>query len=396
MLAACVSLTLADEPRWLADAQAREGRLGELHAVTSADNQISFKVPVPRSALADGKTYYAATFQLGRNAVAGCRIFKEDINVAATLRAEAAATFATVVEPAQGRIEKKAIERVDAGAVGATPFLSVSWVYGVNDGRGSKLGVLRQYAASHAGHGVYCSMNELGYARTFEQVVRAVLESLTFSGDHVAPYYREVSVASVQGMRLGYSALDLQHDRDGVLKIKETTVLLVTVGADVLRAEDMYHLEWVRPDGALISGNHLNSSDGEVEENLSLKAGNNGIWRVEGKFKGKDVSEDISGVTPSSWLTQTNLLRALLAREKPLGAEASFTQWLSVDPGHFTESTAKVLAAIDARTYSVRATAGGTSADLVVNQGSGLVTSGTMQVGPVAMKVERIFVQGAP
>jgi len=397
MLVGCISPTLADEPQWLVDARSREGKLGELHAVTSADNQISFKVPVPLSAaLADEQTLYAATLQLGPNAIAACDIFKDDIDVAATLRATAATTFSTIIEPAQGKIEKKAVERVDAGAVGATPFLSVSWVYRVNDGKGAKLGALRQYAASEAGHGVYCAMNDLGYTKTFDRVVRAVLETLKANGDYVAPYYREVSVASVRGMRLGYASLGLRRDKDGDTEIKETTVLLVVAEADVLRAEDMYHLEWVHPDGSLISGNHINSSNGEVEENLSLKAGENGTWQVEGRFKGKDVKEDISGATPSSWLTQTKLLRTLLARQRPIGAEASFAQWLSVDPGHFTESAAKVLTAIDAKTYSVRETAGGTSADLVVDQGTGLVTSGIMQVGPVGMKIERIYVQGAP
>ena len=397
VLLACASLTRADEPQWLVDARAREGRLGALHAVTSTDNQISFKVPVPLSAaLADEKAYYVASFQLGRHASAVCKIFKDDINVAATLRAAAADAFATTIEPTQGAIERKAVERVDAGVVGATPFLSVSWVYGVNDGRGTRLGELRQYAANATGHGVYCSMNELGYVRTFDKVVHALLESLEFHGEHVAPYYREVSVTSVQGIRLGYATLELQNDADGVTTIKEATVMLVAAGVDVLRAEDMYQLERVRPDGSLIDGNHVNSSNGEVEQNLRLKASGNGTWQVEGQFKGKDVKADVEGVTPSSWLTQTRLLRMLLARDKPMGAAAAFTQWLSVDPDHFTECTAKVIAAIDTRTYAIRETAGATSADLLVDKGTGLVTSGTMQLGPIGMKLERIFVQGTP
>jgi hypothetical protein len=397
VLVGCVSAALADEPQWLVDARAKEGKLGELHTVSSADKQVSFQVPVPESAtLSDEKTFYLASLQLGPNAIAACDIFKEDIDVAATLRQTAINTFADIIEPAQGKIEKKAVERIDAGVVGATPFLYVSWVYRVNDGKGAKLGALHQYAASQSGHGIYCALNDLGYSKTLEQVVRAVLGSLKAGEEKKAPYYREVSVASMRDMRPGYTSLELRRDEDGDTAIKESTVLLLAVGPDVLRAQDTYHLEWVHPDGSLINANHVVSSNGEVEANVSLKAGENGTWHVEGQFKGKDVKQDIAGGLPSTWLMQTNLLRGLLAKESPVGSEATFVQWLAIDPGNFTESTAKVVSAIDAKTYSVRESAGGTSADLVVDQHTGLVTSGTVQVGPAAIKLERVFVQGTP
>lgn len=396
LVVAGVLPALAEEPKWLVAARAKEGTLADLHWVTSADKQVSIKVPVPLStAISDEKTFYMASLQLGPNAVAACDIFKEDIDVASTLRATAANTFATIIEPAQGKIDRKGVERIDAGVVGATPFLTVSWVYRVNDSKGAKIGALRQYAASQAGHGIYCVLNDLGYAKTFEQVVRAVLESLKTNSDVEAPYYREVSVASVRDTRPGYSSVELRRDKDGDIRITEKTVLLIAVAPDVLRSEDMFHVEWVHADGSLINGSHVISSNGELEENVSLKAGESGAWQVAGQFKGKEVNADISGGAPSTWLAQTNLMRTMLAKDKPIGTEASYTEWLAIDPGQFTNSTVKVMTAIDAKTFSVRELAGGTSADLVVEQATGLVTSGSVQVGPVAIKYERVYAQGS-
>ncbi len=387
----------ADEPQWLLDARAKEGNLIESHLVTSADKHISFSIPVALSGeLKEDKDSYEAIFALGPQAAADCEILNVDIDVAALLRETARTTFSDVIEKAQGKIEKRVVERIDAGVAGATPYLGVLWLYRVNDGKGAKLGALRQYAATRSGHGIYCVLNDLGYAKTFEKVVHALIDSLKTKDDEEVPYYSEVSVATLRDMRIGYSALEMHRDKDGDTKSVETTALLTTSGSEALQSHDGIHVEWINPDGALINGKRVISNNGEIEMDLALNRGDGGSWRVEGKFKGKDVKEAITGGVPSTWLSQTNLLRTLLAKERQIGAEASESEWLGADPGRFTDTTMKVLAAVDANTYSVRETAGNSSMDLVVDRATGQATQGIMQMGPVAIRFDRIYVQGSP
>jgi hypothetical protein len=387
----------AEEPQWLVDARAKEGRLIEPHTVISADKRISFSVPVALSGkLKESKDSYEALLTLGPAAVADCEILNSEVDVAALVRATATTTFSDRIEKSQGKVEKRAVQRIDAGVAGATPYLSVSWVYRVNDGKGAKLGGLRQFAAARSAHGIYCSLNDLGYEKTFDSVARALIESLKTKDDATIPYYSEISVATLHDMRIGYSILEMRRDKDGDTKSVETSALLFTADSASLQSTDNVHVEWIKPDGALINSQRVTSSNGELEMNLALKPGDGASWHVDGKFKGKNVKETISGGAPSTWLSQTNMLRGLLAKEDPIGSEASESDWLAVDPGLFSETKMKVLAAVDVKTYSVHQTAGNTSADLVVDRATGGVTRGIIQLGPTSITFDRIYVQGSP
>jgi hypothetical protein len=392
------SLALAaEEPQWLVDARAKEGQLTEPHTVISTDKRIGFSVPVALSGkLKESKESYEAVLMLGPEAAADCEILNDEVDVAALVRATATTTFSDRIDKAQGKLEKRAVQRIDAGVAGTTPYLSVSWVYRVNDGKGAKVGGLRQFAAVRSGHSIYCSLNDLGYEKTFDSVARAIVESLKTKDETAAPYYSEINIATVGAMRIGYSAVEMRRDKDGDTKLVDTTALLVTATFESLQAHDEVHIEWFKPDGTLINSQRISGTNGEIEMDLALKPGEGANWRVEGKFKGKDVKETISGGAPSTWLSQTHMLRSLLAKEDPIGSEASESDWLGVDPGRFTETKVKVLAAVDAKTYSVRETAANTSADLVVDRATGGVTRGTVQLGPAAITFDRVYVQGSP
>jgi hypothetical protein len=394
----CVSYSpaIAAEPQWLLDARAKEGQLIEPHVVTSADKRISFSVPVALSGeLKESKDSYEALLTVGPQAIADCEILNSSIDVAALLRQTARLSFSGPIEKAQGKLEKRMVESTDAGVAGATAYLGVVWLYRVNDGKGAKLGALRQFAAARSGHGIYCALNDLGYAKTFEKVVHALIESLKTKDDEEEPYYREVSVATLRGMPVGYSSLAMRRDKDGDTKFVETTTLVLSNGSEDIHTMDDVHVDFVKPDGVLINSKRVMSDNGEIDLDLSLKR-DGAKWHVDGKFKGKDVKETIGEGMPSTWQSETNVLRNLLAQEKPVGAEASESQWLGADPGRFTDTTVKVLAAVDANTYSVRQTIGNTAVDLVVDRATGQAKQGIMQLGPVAIQFERIFVRGSP
>jgi hypothetical protein len=345
--------------------------------------------------LKESKDSYEALLTVGPQAIADCEILNSSIDVAALLRQTARLSFSGPIEKAQGKLEKRMVESTDAGVAGATAYLGVVWLYRVNDGKGAKLGALRQFAAARSGHGIYCALNDLGYAKTFEKVVHALIESLKTKDDEEEPYYREVSVATLRGMPVGYSSLAMRRDKDGDTKFVETTTLVLSNGSEDIHTMDDVHVDFVKPDGVLINSKRVMSDNGEIDLDLSLKR-DGAKWHVDGKFKGKDVKETIGEGMPSTWQSETNVLRNLLAQEKPVGAEASESQWLGADPGRFTDTTVKVLAAVDANTYSVRQTIGNTAVDLVVDRATGQAKQGIMQLGPVAIQFERIFVRGSP
>ena len=176
----------------------------------------------------------------------------------------------------------------------------------------------------------------------------------------------------------------------------ETTAFLIVNAPDSLQSADLIHIEWMKPDGALINAKRVISSNGEIEMNLGLSQAGGTSWLVEGIFKGKQVHEVIADGVPSTWLSQASLRMTLLAKDAPVGAEATEAEWLDSDPGRLSAMTVKVVAAIDANTFAMRESVGTFSADLTVDRASGQVTQGAMQLGPAAIKIARLYVQGTP
>jgi hypothetical protein len=397
LLLAGVSQAIAADPQWLIDARSKEGQLVDPQVVTSADKRITFSTPVALAAeLKAGKDSYSVSLRLGPDAVAECEILNDNADVASLLRASAQKTFADILEPAQGKIEKRLLEHIDAGVAGATPFLSVAWLYRVKNEKGeTRLGALRQVAASRAGHGIYCALNDLGYANTFEKVFRALLESLKTKDDEDAPYYSEVDVATLAGVRIGYAAVELRRDKDGDTKSLQTVSMLNATTSDTLQSRDDADVDWVTPDGALINSLQATNTNGELELNLTLKKADDQSWVVEGKFRGKNVHETIAGGLPSTFLSEAKLRRTLLAAEKPIDAEGSELDWLTADPGRFTPIKLKVLAAVDANTFRMRESSDNHTLELTVDRATGLVTQGSMQVGPTAIEFARVYVHGS-
>jgi hypothetical protein len=302
-----MSAASADDPQWLVDARAKESRLIDARPVSSADKQMSFAVPVAVvGAITEDKGSYSVQFAMGPDAVANCEILKDDVDVASLLRETARITFADSIEPAQGKVELRRVERVDAGVAGSTAFLTASWLYRVNDGKTLKVGALRQFAASRYGHGIYCALNDLGYAKSFATVAGALVESLRMKDAGAAPHFSEVSVAMLGDLRIGYSTVEMLRDKDGDTKSTETSALLIISAPDALQSADLVHVEWMKPDGTFINAKHVMSSNGEIELDLSLAQGEGTSWLVDGTFKGKKIHETIADGVPSSWISQAS------------------------------------------------------------------------------------------
>ncbi len=190
--------------------------------------------------------------------------------------------------------------------------------------------------------------------------------------------------------------MEMRRDKDGDTKMVDTTALLFSATSESLQTRDEIHIEWFTPDGTLINSHRIAGTNGEIEMDLALKPGDEATGAWKGNSRARMSKRPFAAGRRAPGCTQTNMLRSLLAKEDPIGAEASESDWLAVDPGRFTETRVKVLSAVDAKSYSVRESAANTSADLVVDRATGGVTRGIIQLGPTAITFDRVYVQGSP
>ncbi|HET9693919.1 MAG TPA: hypothetical protein VFP48_06015, partial [Steroidobacteraceae bacterium] len=136
----------AEEPTWLTEARAREGKLTEAKPFKSKDGALTGRLPAKlrNKVVLEDQVYYLEV-DVGTETPVSCEVLLEGFDLARMLRSTANLTFERLADM-QGAIDAKTVERVDAGVIGANPFIAVDWAYRTQTGRGPMLGGLKQVA----------------------------------------------------------------------------------------------------------------------------------------------------------------------------------------------------------------------------------------------------------
>jgi hypothetical protein len=391
----CTFAGHADEPQWLKDARARESKHVQAREFKSKDSWFKAKVPAKSvGAIEKAEGSYTVTLDIGGESPIYCEVVPDGFDMADMLRRTLDITM-TQVEETQGKVEMRAIERVDAGAYGAVPYLATSWIYRVNDGKAPRVGGLKQISMSKNGHGMYCAHVDLGYAKTFEAVAKGLAETLETSGPAPAPYYQEIATATLGGMKVGVLVSTLERDADGDTKAEQVTSMLLPGLEGAVQSQDTIQKEFIRPDASMINAISVNSSNGELTINLALKSKDD-VWVIEGDVQGKAVSERLkSDAEPGTWVAQALGIRKLLANADALGKEHSIPMWVSADPVKLTDARTKVVAKVDDGRYSGVGTIGAIVGSLTIDKASGMTIDASFQIGAQIVKMERVYVSGS-
>jgi hypothetical protein len=384
----------ADEPQWLKDARAREGKAGRAVEIKSKDNW--FKAKVPAKVIGDIEKVegsYTVELNIGSEQSVYCEIMPDGFDMADMIRRNLEFTMGQV-EKAQGKVEARGLESIDAGTFGNVPYLQTQWIYRVNDGKAPLVGGFKQVSMEKNGKGIYCAHVDLGYNQSFAAVTKALAETFQSTTDDPAPYYEEVSVATMGGRKVGISHTTLERDPDGDTKAVETTAMLVPAAAGTIHSHDAVHLEWIRPDASLINATHFIAKDGDLTTSLNLKV-NEEVWVVDGDHDGKKYDEKLEGdAQPGTWIALALGLRKLLATENPIGAEHTMWTWLSSSPTKLVDGRIKVVSKVGDKQFKAQAKAGDMNATLTIDKAVGVVDAAQMNVGGIDVVIERVYRQG--
>lgn len=385
----------AEEPQWLTDARAREIGSMEATQVDSKDGWFSLRTPgklVNTVEKVEGS--YTVALDVGGDANVYCEVLPDGIDLAGALQETLQRAIAEI-EANQGKIEARALESTNAGAYGAVPYIELAWLYRVASPDGPLLGSLKQFVMEKGKLGVFCVHNDIGFTRTFAAVTRAFADSLETAEPASTPYYAEISTASMSGVKIGVAVSTLERDAEGDTRARQMTAMLIATGDGAVRSQDSTHINWLRPDGSLINAAHIQVSNGEISHDLALQDVD-GIWTVEGEVQGKEVKATLpQDAQPGNWVTQARQLRALLAQPDATGHEHAMGFWVAENPGKLTEARTRILARQGDEHFTAQAEIGGITADLTLETASGMTSAADIKVGPLNMRLERIYVSGA-
>jgi len=392
----CTSAFGADEPQWLKDARAREGKFPALAEIKSKDGWFKLRAPGKvTKAIEKAEGSYSVEIDIGGDAPVLCEVFPESVDLANGLRVTYENAI-KAIEANHGKIEARGLETSDAGSFGPVPYIKLSWLYRVAGPQGGGLlGNLKQFIMEKGTAAVYCVHNDLGYTKTFATITQAFAETFETQEPAPAPHFVEISTASMSGTKLGVTISTLERDADGDTKARQSTALLIATNDGNVQSQDSTQVNWVRPDNSLINALNTEVSNGEVSNSLSLKQGEDGIWVVEGEVQGKAVKANLpKDAKPGNWLAQSKELRTLLAEPKVVGREHSMDIWISENPAKLTAAKTKVLAK-KGEQFTARGEIGTITANLTLDKATGTASSAEIKIGPIDMKLERVYISGS-
>jgi hypothetical protein len=399
LIALCTfAMASAGEPDWLQEARAREAKVLPLKKIKSSDGFFQARVPAKVAGkIVPDDEMYIARLEAGAGPPVECVVLRASQDLANFLAATSNAMYRSIEAARGGRVVAKAIDRVDAGAIGPNPFLTVEWSYRIEaENQEPLVGGLKQIAASKDDHTIYCVHEHIGYVQTFERVARALIESAVFKdAPRARPYRSEIATMSLGGKRVGVTQVTLTRDSEGDTRIQHINAMLLPVDSETLMASDEVMIEWARPDGSLINAFQMESVNGEVESQLNLDPREDGSWAVHGTFQSEPLDVTLPASVLSTMLGDTILLRAKLAAPKPTGGELRIQSWLpTMDPTRFLEQRLAILDPLGGDRFTARLEMVGTVTHLVVER-DGSTVSGTLNMGPMKLEIERIFASGS-
>jgi hypothetical protein len=389
-----VCVAQAEEPQWLRDARAREGKVIAPVAFKSQDGWLSGRVPARVGDIVRRQDSYPIDLDIGADGPIQCEVVPGGFDMADRMRRTFESTMKRL-EESQGKVEARQMEFTAAGAIGTVPYLQARWLFRVNDGKEARVGALKQLAFEKYGHGVYCAHLDLGFVNTFDTVVRAFAESFEAPPVAPPPYYFEIATASIDGRKSGVVVTRLERETDGKSKATQLMALMIAPAAGELRSQDALHIEWLKQDGSMIGGSQTVSVDGAVVTDVELDPVSDG-WTVHGESEGQRLDDQLpADASPRTWVEQAYALRKLLASGNPIGVENNTTLWEPSNIAELTLTRTKVIAKAGADEFSTHVISGEVASGQTLDAKSGRPTSADIAIGKQVVRVERVFVSGS-
>ncbi len=276
-----------------------EREVEPLPLIDVADGQGFFKAQVPAEliepvSLVEGARHLMLDFGAGKENLAECYVYSDDLDLAGSLLSFSAGVF-DAIGAQYGEVELKAVLDVTAGALQGAPYLGMDWLYRCKTENGPVAGQAKHLIASKNRRAIYCQSSSVGYGKAFFGLFQSLVESLEYGKPLPQPYYQEVSVASLGEHVLGVSHQAHRIDADGDVEIVEKLSMLVPKSdGQTFQAEDSVSMEHSTVQGDLIGQVEVEAADGQVVSHLNLSRFESGAWAVKGAFRGKHFDTILS------------------------------------------------------------------------------------------------------
>ncbi len=378
-------------PPWLQKAMAEESLRIRTRSVDVADGRYKFKLagkPEKPEAI-DGGWYLASDIKA--ESPLECYVFDDDMDLA-TLVVTLADLNIDATSTANGPVDNKSIYFLDAGAIDGVPFIALEWIYTVGEAPNALIGFTKVRAAINNGLPQACTHNFLGYRETFARAFEVFVRSARHTRNSAKPYYMEVLRQNLGDQPVGVAWMTYTLDVDGDTEVRTMDSALIPVDNSTISFTDSSTLSFSTPDGRLINEYTALVENGELVTNLELGRRDDGNWSVSGTFQGKPIEQTIDGdFEPVSDLGQMRIAKELFAGQH---TSSTIDIWApQIDPTQFLQAS---LSRDDDKIERQGKVVLGAMSMTAQFDKLGSILRSTMQMGAAELRMDRVWVDGAP
>lgn len=382
--------SLDDWPDWVRDSMENESRRLKYRDVRTPDDSVRTTLPGKPGqpqAIEDG-WYFITDIEAESPLECYTLTSGRDLATFASLIADA---NIDAVGASHGTVGNRRVFHTGAGEVAGLPYLALEWLYTVEKNAELRVGFTKVRVAGKGDTAFACAHNAIGYRETFSEAFARFVNGTETDGAEPTPFYEDIAQIDIGGVAPGivYSAYSV--DEDGGIRAELAQSLIVPVDPSTIMTNDSYSISYTDPDGELLSSFDISVENGDVASDMSLQRNENGAWVSSGTLQGKQIDYEIDGsLEPASEWRQLAAIRDLFAGDKQT---VSMLTWIpDADPTRFMDATlTRDDSEVDRQAVL---TLGPISLSGRFDE-SGNVIDGDMSVGPVAMKIERIWFRGS-
>jgi len=348
-------------------------------------NRVEGKVEaVAAPTVAAGEEMDEVSIPIGTAIAVSCTVARD--------RMDAGAWVGGVLREVGKSVTIASVRPVELTVVSGSPLLFVDALYLAETKEGKQLGMLKMAVHAHDSRMFLCLHDEGGYRKSFRRVARGFAEGMRGGEDErEGARWVEVAALRIGEMPVGFSESVHWDRKGGGTVARHTTTMVLPRTANELSTVDTFQEEEADAKELIVGGIYVESANGELSQKVELSrkpdgkgftvAGTKSGKALQGAFTAKD------GLASDLWFS-----RRFSAKAKPIAEVKHDAYSTSHDPTRVTPVTVR---RVKGKARQIELTSGELSYTAEIDD-EGQQVEAELPIGPVRMRVERIWSRGTP
>ena len=231
--------SLDDWPAWTREAMTTEARRLKFRRVETPDDSVRTRLPGKTEApqAMDDGWYFISDIKA--ESPLECYLFTSSRDLATLIDVIAEASIEAIAG-GHDNAGNRRVFHIGAGEVAGLPYLSLEWIYTVQQDGQTMVGFTKVRAAAKGDRAFACNHNYLGYRETFARAFAEFVTSTDMDDMTTQPFYEEIARLDMNGFGTGVVYASYSTDDEGDIHMYASEASLMPVDAATISTSDSW------------------------------------------------------------------------------------------------------------------------------------------------------------